>query len=118
MIFESYNIFLPIVVSVTIEGPTDTPLQYFSTFNMTCTVAIMDEFNDTTIEMVWMDPNGRSVVNQSTIIDSIIYSLDLNFQRLQASQVGTYLCGSGYIDSSGNVTVRRYFNISVQGQCI
>ena len=77
----------------------------------------MKEFNDTTIEMAWMDPNG-TIVNQTTIMDSIIYSLDLNFNNLQASQVGTYLCGSGYIDSSGIVTVRRYFNISVQGQCI
>ena len=117
LIFHSYNNFLPIVVFVTIEGPTDTLLQYFSTFNVTCTATIMDEFNDTTIEMVWMDPNG-TVVNQSTIMNSIIYSLDLNFNDLQASQVGTYLCSSEYIDSSGNVTVRRYFNISVQGQCI
>ena len=92
-------------------------MQYFSTFNVTCTVAIMDEFNDTTIEMVWMDPNG-TVVNQSTIMDDIIYSLDLNFDNLEASQVGTYLCGSGYRDSNGTVTVRRYFNISVQGQRI
>ena len=114
---------------VNIEGPTNTPLQYLSTFNMTCTATINNELNNTMVDMIWVYPNGTNINNTTgdvsidvaenkTMMDSIIYSLDLNFQRLQASQVGTYLCQSGYIDSSGNVTVRRYFNISVQGQCI
>ena len=117
---------------VDIEGPTNTPLQYLSTFNMTCTATISNELNDTMVGMIWVYPNGTDIntrrdvsvkfnvagVQNKTLMDSIIYSLDLNFQRLQASQVGTYLCQSEYIDSSGNVTVRRYFNISVQGQCI
>ena len=111
---------------VDIEGPTNTPLQYLSTFNMTCTATINNELNNTMVDMTWVYPNGTNINTigdvsidvAETMMDSIIYSLDLNFQRLQASQVGTYLCQSEYIDSSGNVTVRRYFNISVQGQCI
>ena len=115
---------------VNIEGPTNTPLQYLSTFTLTCTATISNELNNTMVGMIWVYPNGTDItttgdvsvnvagVQNMAIMDSIIYSLDLNFQRLQASQVGTYLCQSGYIDNSGNVTVRRYFNISVQGQCI
>ena len=97
---------------------------------MTCTATISNELNDTMVGMIWVYPNGTDIhtsgdvsvddagVQNKTVMDSIIYSLDLNFKRLQGSQVGTYLCQSGYIDSSGSVTVRRYFNISIQGQCI
>ena len=115
---------------VDIEGPTNTPLQYLSTFNMTCTATISNELNDTMVGMIWIYPNGTDInttgdvsvdvagLQNKTLMDNIIYSLDLNFKRLQATQVGTYLCQSGYKDSSGSVTVKRYFNISVQGQCI
>ena len=110
---------------VNIEGPTDTPLQYSSTFNLTCTATISNELNNTMIGMIWVYPNGTDInttgdvsVDVDGVQNKTIYLLDLNFQRLQSSQVGTYLCQSGYIDSSGSATVRRYFNISVQGQCI
>ena len=114
---------------IDIEGPTNTPLQYLSTFNVTCTATISNELNNTMVDMIWVYPNGTDInttgdvsvdvsgVLNKTLMDSIIYSLDLIFKRLQSSQVGTYLCQSGYKDSSGNVNVSRYFNISVQGQC-
>ena len=115
---------------VNIEGPTNTPLQYLSTFNMTCTATINKELNNTVVEMTWVYPNGANInttgdvsvdvsgIQNKTLNNSIIRSLNLNFCCLKASQVGTYLCQSEYKDNSGNITVKRYFNISVQGQCI
>ena len=46
---------------VDIEGPTDTPLQYLSTFNMTCTATINNELNNTMVDMTWVYPNGTDI---------------------------------------------------------
>ena len=77
---------------------------------------------------MWADPYLQ-VINITTedisvgrvdtimLTDTNIYSLDLNFINLQASQVGNYTCGSAFIEGQNSdlFTLPRQISVSVQG---
>ena len=113
------------VVSLAIEGPNN--INYYDNFMLTCIVALASEINDTMVQVAWADPNLNpfSSTNNSDIVLSsrnsiltyddynAVYTLSLNFNALQASQVGVYTCGAMFSD---NITVSSNFSVSVQGQ--
>ena len=50
------------------------------------------------------------------LMDTNIYTRNLNFRGLQASQVGRYTCGSAFIErDSEPFILPRHFIVSVQG---
>ena len=118
------------VVSIEVQGPVMMPLDYSSSFSLTCTLTLAPEVNDTMVEMYWASPDLipfnsiddgdiRLDTLEPTMIsvnDSIVYTLTLNFSSLQASQVGEYVCGASINDSTDHIiTLTSNYSISVQG---
>ena len=78
--------------------------------------------------MIWADQDTIPInittgdlsvgsLDTDILIDTNIYTRNLNFLSLQASQVGSYTCGSAFneLDSEPFI-LRRYFIVSVQGK--
>ena len=80
------------------------------------------------VQIIWTDPYLQ-VINMTTWGISVgsglytkmfmnvnTYSLDLNFNNLQASQVGRYTCHSTFIEQESEPFIlQRQFIVSVQG---
>ena len=110
-------------------GP-NVPLLYGSNFIVICNTSISAELDEIVeVEVLWADPDLQ-VINMTTgdlsvgsglytnmLTDTNIYTRNLNFLSLQASQVGNYTCGSRFNEGQGNdsFTLARHFIVSVQG---
>ena len=106
------------------------PLDHSSSFSLTCTLTLAPEVNDTMVEMNWASPDlipfnsiddGDILLDalEPTMIsvnDSVVYTLTLNFNSLQASQVGEYVCGASLNDSTDSIIVTSNYSLSVQGK--
>ena len=127
-----HNVFdnsLYSVVSIEVQGPAMMPLDYYSSFSLTCTLTLAPEVNDTMVEMYWASPDlipfnsiddGDILLDaldptMISVNDSVVYTLTLNFSSLQASQVGEYICGASLNDSTNTITLTSNYSISVQG---
>ena len=68
------------------------------------------------INMTTGDLSVSSGLDTNTLLDTNTYSLELNFNNLQASLVGTYTCCLTFNeqDSEPFILQRRFF-VSVQG---
>ena len=68
------------------------------------------------INMTTGDLSVSSGLDTNTLLDNNTYSLELNFNNLQASLVGTYTCCLTFNeqDSEPFILQRRFF-VSVQG---
>ena len=103
-------------------------MSYHSNFTVTCTASLSVELNEVVVQVIWTDPYLQ-VINMTTGDISVgsglytkmfmninTYSLDLNFNNLQASQVGNYTCGSIFIDQHNKPFIlQRQFIVFVQG---
>ena len=118
------------VVSIEVQGPVIMPLDHSSSFSLTCTLTLAPQVNDTMVEMYWASPDlipfnsatdGGIVLTSleptmTSVNDSVVYTLTLNFISLQASQVGEYVCGALLNDSTDIITLTSNYSISVQGK--
>ena len=101
-------------------------MSYGSNFTIRCTASLSVELNEVVVQVMWADPYLQ-VINMTTGDISVgsglytkmfmnTYSLDLNFNNLQASQVGNYTCGSAFNEQDSEPFIlQRQFIISVQG---
>ena len=103
-------------------------MSYGSNFTVTCTASLSVELNEVVVQVIWTDPYLQ-VINMTTGDISVssgldtkmfmninTYSLDLNFNNLQASQVGNYTCGSAFNEQDSKPFILpRQFIVSVQG---
>lgn len=115
------------VVTVTIIESATTPLTYFSNVMLTCTVNLTDEVNTTSTVIQWINPDSNQITagigsvalesNQTmyTTMGNVLYSLGLNFSRLEASHVGEYQCRQ-VLSNNDSVTLIKSFTVSVQGK--
>ena len=101
---------------------------YGSNFSLRCNASISAELNEVMVQVIWAD-QYLQVINMTTgdisvgsgldtnmLTDTNTYSLDLNFNNLQATQVGIYTCGSAFIErDSEPFILRRQISVSVQG---
>ena len=115
-------------MSADVTGPT-VPLSHGSNFTLICSASISNELDELVeVEVMWADQDrnpinittrGLSVGSLDTnmLTDTNIYTRNLNFLSLQASQVGRYICGSRFNEGQGNspFSLQRYFIVSVQG---
>ena len=68
------------------------------------------------INMTTGDISVGSGLDTNMLMNTNTYSLDLNFNNLQASQVGNYTCGSAFIErNSEPFILRRQISVFVQG---
>ena len=117
--------FFLIVVSAEVTGP-NTPLSYGSNFTITCTASLSVELNE--VQVIWSDPylqvidmttgdiSVSNALNTDIFMNTSAYSLNLNFNNLQASQVGRYTCHPTFIEQgSESFILQRQFIVSVQG---
>uniref|UniRef100_A0A1X7SM96 Ig-like domain-containing protein n=1 Tax=Amphimedon queenslandica TaxID=400682 RepID=A0A1X7SM96_AMPQE len=68
-------------------------------------------FNSTTDGGIVLNTLEPSMIS---VIDSVVYTLTLNFSSLQASQVGEYVCGALLNDGIDAVRVTSSYSVSVQ----
>ena len=101
-------------------------MSYVSKFTVRCTAFLSVELNEVDIQVIWTDQD-KNPINMTTgdlsvgsgldtnmLMDT--YSLDLNFNNLQASQVGRYTCHSTFNEQDSEPFIlSRHFNVSVQG---
>ena len=101
---------------------------YGSNFTVRCTASLYVELNEVMVQVMWTDPylqfinmtTGNLSVGSGLYTDMLMdintYSLDLNFNNLQASQVGRYTCHSTFIEQDNEPFIlQRHFVVSVQG---
>ena len=68
------------------------------------------------INMTTGDLSVSSGLDTNTLLDTNKYSLELNFNNLQASLVGTYTCCSTFNEQDSEPFIlQRQFFVSVQG---
>ena len=103
-------------------------MSYGSNFTVTCTASLSVELNEVVVQVIWGD-QYLQVINMTTGDISVgsglytkmfmninTYSLDLNFNNLQAYLVGRYTCGSAFNEQDSNPFIlTREFIVSVQG---
>ena len=103
-------------------------MSYGSDFKVRCTAFISVELNEVVVQVMWADPYLQ-VINMTTgdisvgdglntkmLMNSNTHSLELNFNNLQASQVGKYTCGTAFIEwDSEPFILPRQFIVSVEG---
>ena len=103
-------------------------MSYGSNFTVTCTTSLSVELNEVVVQVIWTDPYLQ-VINMTTGDISVgsglytkmfmninTYSLDLNFNNLQAYLVGNYTCSSAFYEQDSKPFILpREFIVSVQG---
>ena len=103
-------------------------MSYGSNFTVRCIAFLSLELNEVVVQVLWAD-QYLQVINMTTgdisvssgldtnmFMNTNTYSLDLNFNNLQASQVGRYTCGTAFIGSDSEPFILlRQFIVSVQG---
>ena len=103
-------------------------MSYGSNFTVTCTASLSVELNEVVVQVMWTDQeknpinmttgdlSGSSGLDTNTLLDTNTYSLELNFNNIQASQVGRYTCCSTFIEQDNEPFILpRQFIVSVQG---
>ena len=114
-------------MSAEVTGP-NVPLLHGSNFTVRCTAFISAELNEVIVQVMWSD-QYLQIINMTTgdisvgsgldtnmLTDTNMYSLDLNFNNLQVSQVGNYTCGSAFNEQDSTPFILpRHFIVSVQG---
>ena len=101
---------------------------YGSNFKIRCTALLSVELNEVVVQVIWTDQDSNPInmttgdlsvssgLDTNMLMDAKTYSLDLNFNNLQASQVGNYTCGSTLNEQDNKPFVLlRHFIVSVQG---
>ena len=101
-------------------------MSYGSNFTVRCTAFLSVELNEVDIQVIWTDQDSNPInmttgdlsvgsgLDTNMLMDT--YSLDLNFNNLQASQVGRYTCHSTFNEQDREPFIlSRHFNVSVQG---
>ena len=101
---------------------------YGSNFTVRCTAFLSVELNKVVVQVIWTDQDRNPInmttgdlsvssgLDTNTLLDTNTYSLDLNFNNLQASQVGRYTCRSTFIEQDNEPFIlTRHFIVSVQG---
>ena len=114
-------------MSAEIAGP-NTPLSYGSNFKIKCTAFLSVELNEVDIQVMWTDQDRNPInmttgdlsvnsgLDTNTLLDTNTYSLELNFNNIQASQVGRYVCCSTFNEwDSEPFMLARHFIVSTQG---
>ena len=103
-------------------------MSYGFNFTVRCIAFLSIELNEVVVQVLWAD-QYLHVINMTTgdisvssgldtnmLMNTNTYSLDLNFNNLQASQVGKYTCGTAFIEQNSEPFIlRRQFIVSVQG---
>ena len=103
-------------------------MSYGSNFTVRCNAYLSIELNEVVVQVIWTDPYLQ-VINRTTGDISVgsgldtdmsmninTYSLDLNLNNLQASQVGNYTCGSTFNEQDNEPFIlSRQLIVSVQG---
>ena len=103
-------------------------MSYGYNFTVRCTASLSVELIEVVVQVIWTD-QYLQVINMTTGDISVgngldtkmfmninTYSLDLNFNNLQASQVGNYTCGSAFNEQDSKPFILpRQFIVSVQG---
>ena len=95
---------------------------------MRCTAFLSVELNEVVVQVMWTDQDRNPInmttgdlsvssgLDTNTLLDTNTYSLELNFNSLQASQVGRYTCHSTFNErDSEPFILPRQFIVSVQG---
>ena len=103
-------------------------MSYGSNFKVRCTAFISVELNEVKIQVMWTDQDRNPInmttgdlsvssgLDTNTLLDTNTYSMELNFNNLQASQVGRYTCCSMFTEQENEPFILpRHFNVSVQG---
>ena len=103
-------------------------MSYGSNFTVTCTAFLSVELNEVVVQVMWTDQDRNPInmttgdlsvssgLDTNTLLDTNTYSLELNFNNLQASLVGTYTCHSTFNEwDSEPFILPRQFIVSVQG---
>ena len=105
-------------------------MSYGSNFTVRCNAYLSVELNEVVVQVIWIDQHLQ-VINMTTgdisvgnaldtdmFMNTNTYSLDLNFNNLQASQVGNYTCGSAFNEQDNKPFILpRQISVSVQGLC-
>ena len=107
-----------------IEGPSNMPQDYSTTFSLLCTVTLATEVSDAQVSIDLIHPNGIAFnsTNGTIALDSLnpmiqevngsaVYTHVLRFNTFQASHVGDYTCRAMINES----IVTRSFSVSKQG---
>ena len=103
-------------------------MSYGSNFTVRCTAHLSVELNEVVIQVMWTDQDRNPInmttgdlsvgsgLDTNTLLDTNTYSLELNFNNLQTSQVGRYTCCSTFIEQDNELFILpRHFIVSVQG---
>ena len=103
-------------------------MSYGSNFTVRCTTTLSVELNEVEIQVMWTDQDRNPInmttgdlsvssgLDTNTLLDTNTYTLELNFNNLQASQVGRYTCHSTFIERDNDLFILpRHFIVSVQG---
>ena len=103
-------------------------MSYGSNFKIRCTALLLVELNEVVVRVIWTDQDSNPInmtsgdlsvssgLDTNMLMDTKTYSLDLNFNNLQASQVGKYTCHSNFNEHENKLFILpRYFIVSVQG---
>ena len=108
-------------------GPNAT-FSYGYNFTVKCTAFLSIELNEVVVQVMWADPYLQ-IINMTTgdisvgnglytdkFMNTNTYSLDLNFNNLQASQVGRYTCDTIFNEQNIETFIlSRQFIVSLQG---
>ena len=119
------NVFCT-VVSAVVEGPAIMPQNLSSTFEMFCTVTLINELSGVVVNTNWISPDGyafNSTTNGDIVLtsltpvmtsvnNSVVYTHTLRVNTFQASHVGEYTCRVMINDS----IVTRKLAASVRGK--
>ena len=103
-------------------------MSYGSKFALICTAFLSVEFNEVETQVMWTDQDRNPInmttgdlsvnsgLDTNTLLDTNTYSLELNFNNIQVSQVGRYTCCSTFIEQDNKPFIlARHFIVSVQG---
>ena len=103
-------------------------MSYGSNFTVRCTALLSVELNEVVLQVIWTDQYSNPInmttgdlsvssgLDTNMLMNTKTYSLDLNFNNLQASQVGRYTCHSTFNEQDSEPFIlSRHFNVYVQG---
>ena len=108
------------------EGPAIMPQNFSSTFEMFCTVTLINDLSGVVVNIDWISPDGftfNSTTNGDIVLtslapvvtsvnNSVVYTHTLRVNTFQASHVGEYTCRVMINDS----IVTRKLAASIQGK--
>ena len=114
------------VVSAVVEGPAIMPQNFSSTFEMFCTVTLINDLNGVVVNIDWISPDGyafNSTTNGDIVLSSLtpvmtsvnnsaVYTHALRVNTFRASHVGEYTCRVMINDS----IVTRKLAASIRGK--